>query len=59
MSEDKVLISRTRVNKEDWNKLKLIAQILSKRTKKDISREDLINHGLKSTVKYFEQKLEL
>ena len=54
-----VLISRTRVKKRTWEKLKLIAQIMSERTGKETTREDLVRIGLDSTVRYYEEELGL
>jgi hypothetical protein len=59
MSEEKtvVLISRTEVNKVNWNKLKLIANILTQKTDKEITRESLTDLAIDSTVKYYEKEL--
>jgi len=59
MSEEKtvVLISRTEVNKVNWNKLKLIANILTQKTDKDVTRESLTDLAIDSTVKYYEKEL--
>ena len=59
MSEEKttVLISRTEVNKNDWNKLKLIAQVLNERGNKEVTRESLTALAVTSTVKYYEKEL--
>jgi aryl carrier-like protein len=57
--EEKVLISRTRIKKRNWLKLKVIAEILSVKQKEPITREDLVEIGLDSTVKYYERELKL
>jgi hypothetical protein len=58
MSDDNlVLISRTKVSKNDWNKLKLIAQLLTEKGGKDVTREDLTSLAVNSTVKYYEKEL--
>ena len=59
MSEERteVLISRTNVNKANWQKLKLIASILTQKTDKEITRESLTDLAIDSTVKYYEKEL--
>jgi len=52
-----VLISRTKVSKEDWNKLKLIAQLLTQKGNDSVTREDLTALAINSTVKYYENEL--
>ena len=59
MSEEKVLISRTYVDKKAWQKLKLIASIMSERESKSITREDLVNLALISMVKYHEKEFKI
>jgi len=54
--DNKVLVNRTRVDKDDWSKLKLIAQVLTERGKAT-TREDLTALAIKSLREYYEQEL--
>ena len=56
--EDKVLINRTYYNRDKWKRLKFIAELLTERGE-PTTREELVNHGLDATVRYYEQKLKL
>ena len=56
--EEKVLISRTRVNKERWNKLGDLAEILTRVIGKDVTKERLVDLAIESLLHYYRDRFQ-
>jgi hypothetical protein len=59
MEEEKVLINRTRVNKTNWRKLKLIAQILSEKKKSLVTREMIVEYAIEGLIAHYNKVFKL
>jgi hypothetical protein len=57
--DGKVLINRTRVDDEAWKDLSIIAKILTRKHKKRVIREDLVNTAIKAVAAYYKKELKL
>lgn len=56
--EVKVLISRTRVNKERWDKLSHLSEILTRVIGKEVTKERLVDLAIESLLNYYKERFE-
>ena len=55
--DDKVLISRTRVNKHNWNQLGRLGEVLTSSIKKEVNKEILLDLAIESLLRYYSELL--
>lgn len=55
----KSLISRTRIDRNKWKRLKVAAQYLSQITGRYIQREDCLEHAITEYLNYLEKNTKL